>query len=377
MPYLSGRTYYDADSHVMELGDWLPKYADPGVREKIRPLYLGGAGKLADQALADAARRREDPEAARRLESNVMGPKGWSALGAFDPAERSRALDLIGVHKQLVFPTFAPTHFAGDDLDLLYGGTRALNRAMADFCSGDKRLIAVGSVFWGDPARTLAEAKEAVKLGCGALLVPSAPPKDVSPTHPNYRPLWAFLQESGVPFMSHIGGGGRTLRRAFHNNGLPVSDWLGGGENIRSKDFMTIHNAPETFLSCMVLDGIFEKFPGLRGGCIEEGALWVPAWLRRLDIAQDTFQKTEPALRLPQRASDYVRRALRFTPFPTEPVGWLIEQGGPELFLFSTDYPHPEGGRDPLGRFEASLAGVSEPAKERFYAKNFAEMMGI
>jgi predicted TIM-barrel fold metal-dependent hydrolase len=177
--------------------------------------------------------------------------------------------------------------------------------------------------------------------------------------------------------MSHIGGGGRTLRRAFHNNGLPVSDWLGGGENIRSKDFMTIHNAPETFLSCMVLDGIFEKFPGLRGGCIEEGALWVPAWLRRLDIAQDTFQKTEPALRLPQRASDYVRRALRFTPFPTEPVGWLIEQGGEELFLFSTDYPHPEGGRDPLGRFEASLAGVSEPAKERFYAKNFAEMMGI
>ncbi len=378
MPYLAGRTFYDADSHVMELGDWLPKYADPGIREKIRPLYLGGAGKLAEQAVADAAQRQTDPEARKRLESNVMGPKGWSALGAFDPAERSKALDLLGVHKQLVFATFAATQFAGDDLDLLYGGTRALNRAMAEFCSADKRLIGVGSVFWGDPARTLAEAKEAVRLGCGAILVPSAPPRDRSPTHPDYHPLWAFLEDSGIPFMSHIGGGGRTLRRAFHQNGLaPVTDFLGGGENIRSKDFMTIHNAPEIFLSCLVLDGIFETFPRLRGGCIEEGALWVPAWLRRLDIAQDTFKKTEPALRLPMRASDYVRRALRFTPFPTEPVGWLIEQGGEELFLFSTDYPHPEGGRDPLGRFEASLEGISEPAKERFYSKNFADMMAM
>jgi hypothetical protein len=42
MPYAQGRTFYDADSHVMELGDWLPKYADAGIRERIRPLYLGG-----------------------------------------------------------------------------------------------------------------------------------------------------------------------------------------------------------------------------------------------------------------------------------------------------------------------------------------------
>jgi hypothetical protein len=47
MPYAQGRTRYDADSHLMELSEWLPKYADPGVRERIRPLYLGGAGAKA------------------------------------------------------------------------------------------------------------------------------------------------------------------------------------------------------------------------------------------------------------------------------------------------------------------------------------------
>ena len=98
--------------------------------------------------------------------------------------------------------------------------------------------------------------------------------------------------------------------------------------------------------------------------------------MQRLDIAQSTFQKTEPALRLPLKASEYLRRQVKFTPFPTEPVGWLIEQAGPELFCFSSDYPHPEGGRDPLGRFEASLEGVSAEAKDRFYTENYAEMMG-
>jgi predicted TIM-barrel fold metal-dependent hydrolase len=78
-----------------------------------------------------------------------------------------------------------------------------------------------------------------------------------------------------------------------------------------------------------------------------------------------------------RRASDYVRRQIRFTPFPTEPVGWMIENAGEELFLFSSDYPHPEGGRDPLKRFEDSMVGINEPAKTRFYSKNFAEMMNL
>ena len=60
MPYAEGRAYYDADSHLMETSDWLVRYAEPDIRDRIRPLYLGGAGKLADAAVrdADAAARR-------------------------------------------------------------------------------------------------------------------------------------------------------------------------------------------------------------------------------------------------------------------------------------------------------------------------------
>ena len=67
MPYAEGRVFHDADSHIMELPDWIEGYADPKVREKLRPLYLGRAGKLAEGAVSDASERRNDPTRAAAL----------------------------------------------------------------------------------------------------------------------------------------------------------------------------------------------------------------------------------------------------------------------------------------------------------------------
>ena len=76
------------------------------------------------------------------------------------------------------------------------------------------------------------------------------------------------------------------------------------------------------------------------------------------------------------RPSDYVRRQMRFTPYPTEDVGWIIEQAGPEVCLFSSDYPHVEGGRRPVERFEASLGDADERVRDAFYRDNFLDLMG-
>jgi hypothetical protein len=99
--------------------------------------------------------------------------------------------------------------------------------------------------------------------------------------------------------------------------------------------------------------------------------------MQHLDGAPRFFGRTEPPLReLDLKPSEYVRRHLKFTPFPGEPVGWLIDHVGPDLFMFSTDYPHPEGTTDPLGKFEAALTGSTAADKSRFYAGNFMELMG-
>jgi predicted TIM-barrel fold metal-dependent hydrolase len=99
--------------------------------------------------------------------------------------------------------------------------------------------------------------------------------------------------------------------------------------------------------------------------------------MHQLDYAQKAFRRTEQPLQdLELKPSEYVHRQLKFTPFAGEPVGWMIDQVGADLFMFSTDYPHPEGGRDPLAKFEEAMPTVSEDDKHRFYFENMAELLG-
>ncbi len=381
--YAGDKICFDADSHIMETFTWIKDHADPDLREEIGDLYLGAAGAMAEKAIKAAQDRVGDKDATAKLESNVIGgPKGWAALGAFDVTERHKALDLLGFKAQLVFSTFAATQYMGKkDPRLMYGGMRAHNRAMAAFCADDPRLLGVGSISLADPARAFEEAQEAIKLGCKALWVPAAPAGDMSPGHPDLDPFWDLLAETGTPFMLHIGQGTRLLPKEYENNGRErPTDFLGGGENIRVKDLIVLSFAPQMFLSAMVFDGVFHRHPTLKGGVIELGAGWVPDFLTTLDNGGRMFGKTDPAIQeLEMKPSDYIRRQVWFTPFPSEDVGQMTALAGDDLFLFSSDYPHPEGGRDPIAKFDEGFdrAGIAQAARGRFYADNFRNMMGL
>ena len=377
MTYAGERRILDADSHVMELADFLDDHIADEYRDRLRRRGMEALEPVLAAAVNQADRRRSDAALAAEAEERLLRDKGWSAMGAFDPVERSRALDLFGFEAQLVFCTFATAMFTGRDVGRLYAGCSAQNSAVAEFCGHDERLLPVGFVSLVDPERALDAVREAIDLGCAAVMVPSTAAGERAPTHPDLDPVWDALAGSDVPFVLHVGGGGRLLDRAFHNNAMPVTDHLGGGENIRSKDFLAIHQSPSLFLGALIYDGLFDRFPALRGGCIEQGAGWVVSWLHQLDYGIRAFRRTEePLRRLPAKPSEYARRHLKFTPFPGEDVGWMIEQAGPELFMFSTDFPHPEGGRDPLAKFAETLTATEEADQARFYHDNMAELLG-
>src|SRR4030095_5668071 len=121
-----------------------------------------------------------------------------------------------------------------------------------------------------------------------------------------------------------------------------------------------------------------ERHPQLRGGAIEMGAGWVPDMLRRLGHAVDIWSRSEAELRsMQRRPSEQAASQLRFTPYPFEDVGLLCRTSDPHLYLFSSDYPHAEGGRDPLGRFTKSLAGVNDSVAAGFFAENAREWLGL
>lgn len=225
------------------------------------------------------------------------------------------------------------------------------------------------------PALAIAELEFAIKNGAKAIWVPHRAPIGFAPGHVDLEPFWARLAESGTPFVLHVGGSPLQALKSWSNNGrAAVRDWMGGGENVRTKDAAVMHQVPETFISMLLLDGVFERHQALRGAAVELGAGWVPQMLRRLDWTTRLYARVDASVRFERKPSEQLTAQMGFTPFPIEDVGELIAQSNPDLYLFSSDYPHVEGGKDPIGKFEASLQGQSETVKDKFYAENFLKL---
>lgn len=383
MPYATGRVYHDADSHVMETDHWLVEHADPAFRDRIEPFDTGGG--IGDDGSVDWAALtcplHTDPEY-RAAADQVLLRKNYYAVGSFERDHRPQALDQLGFASQLVFNTFASEALQraehGPDLDLAYAMADAHNRAIVHFCEVDVRLLPVGYVALADLDRAAEQARRAIDLGAAALLIASACPRAHSPSHVGLDRVWAQAQEAGVPIVMHVGGGGQLLSPAYFENGLPpVPDFHGGAENFRSVDYLAIPYPPMQTMGTLILDGVLDRFPALKWGIIEQGASWVPGWMRNLDAAFGAFRKNEERLqKLSMAPSDFVRRQVRVTPYPHEDTGWIIRNSGPEVCMFSSDYPHVEGGRNPLKRFDAALAGCSDHEIENFYCHNMEDLMG-
>src|SRR5437868_15412525 len=101
----AGRAMYDADSHIMELPDFLQKYADPDIRAEV-PAVSYSASIVTDEEVAvlmGRGGRHSDEHIAALLDMDggtlIEKSKEIQALGAFDGRERSKAMDKLGFKK--------------------------------------------------------------------------------------------------------------------------------------------------------------------------------------------------------------------------------------------------------------------------------------
>ncbi len=234
----SSRPFYDADSHIMELPNFLIDYADPAIRDQIRPVNYSAS--LVTNEEVDAIVANGSKHSVAHVEAQVaLGDlliaesKEIQALGAFDRDDRSVAMDMLGFKKQLVFAThsvvtpFHPSANLPDDIR--YGATRAHNRAMSEFVANDSRLMGVAVVPLNNPALALVELEFALHAGLEAVWVPHMATGDRSPSHVDLHPFWERLADSGRPFVLHVGGAPLQLDPVWTNTGrAAVRDWMGG-----------------------------------------------------------------------------------------------------------------------------------------------------
>jgi hypothetical protein len=135
-----------------------------------------------------------------------------------------------------------------------------------------------------------------------------------------------------------------------------------------------MHQEPETFLSVLVMDGVFERYPKLRGGSVELGAGWVPAMLQRLDWAIRLWSKVDQYLaELKRTPSEKFREQLAFTPFVFEDVGALIDASADDLTCSPATTRMWRAERTRSGALKERLA-TGRWRRGQFYAENFLRL---
>jgi uncharacterized protein len=237
MSYAGERLIYDADSHLMELPDFLSAHADPALRDLLPPLGSRTTG-LFDPG-EHAGKQGLPPDAVEKLlqlgDRITFGPKWHDALGSFNGKERSLALDLLGFKRQVVFSSFCARLIFESPIEVRYGAARAHNRAMAAFCSADPRLIGVAMVPLDDPALALTEITYAAELGLGAIWIAADAPGGRSPGHRDHDHIWATLAERRLPFILHVGSSPLRIADEWMNDGVPNRISARGGAEVAPK----------------------------------------------------------------------------------------------------------------------------------------------
>jgi predicted TIM-barrel fold metal-dependent hydrolase len=343
-------------------------------------------------ALLDGITAEDRAEARRRAMEDVRAIRGFLALGADDPDDRLLALDALGIHRQLVLPPVSwPT--LDDRRPAARTTRRRYNDWMAAWAKGRSRLVPVAQLALHDPGAALDDAEEIAAAGFRAVEVPfAAPPGDRSPAADAWDPVWALLAEARVAVVLHLGGAGAGTAVEPPRRFLPAA-WYDAErlapapyperfammrENAKAGPvgLATLHVPAEVFLSSLILGGTLERHPGLRFVVLEMGGQWISSWVERLDAIAAGYRMfgIEPLELMP---SDVIRRQVRVAPFERNPVGaWIDRDGLDEVYAFASDYPHSEGGRDPIGRFNATLGDRGEAALERFFVQNASGILG-
>ena len=379
------RSMHDADSHIYEDFDWLKPFLDEATNAKVPRLWeAANESETVGIDWAAAIAKHHDPAYRAEDASQIMLRKNFNATGSWLSEDRPGALDLLGFRSQLVFDTFASAKaidIARTDAALAIRVAEGQRRAMIEWCSVDARLLPVIVVPFGDRAEAVRLTREAIDAGAGAIQISQYCPPGFSPSHIELDAVWAQCAEAGVPVVFHVAGAGDfVMPGGYFNNGLPpVPDFHGGDTNFKSIDYLSIPYPVMQALSALIVDGVLMRYPALRVGCIEVGASWLPGLMRNLDSAHNAFSRNEDRLRnMDLLPSQYIQRQVRATPYPHEDTGWIIQNSGPEVALFSSDFPHVEGGRNPIARFERSMdtARLSEDDKQRFYEDNYVDLLG-
>jgi predicted TIM-barrel fold metal-dependent hydrolase len=360
------------------------KASRAGYRDYIEQQYLDDY-----DASVKAAEDAGFPDA-----GNLNPEYGFDAQ--WDSDRRLEAVESQGAVAEVLFPNGQPFQVnrledfgRANNPELAAEGRRAYNRWLADFCAeAPGRRAGQAVVSFDDVDQAIVDIQWAKEHGLGGIMMPALNPGGINFFDPVLDPIWAAVQDVGLPVSQHGGAG------------LPGYSAPGFASIVT----ISVENAfySNRSLWQLIAGGVFDRFPDLRVAFIETQLIFIIPAIEHLDatlswsddwMAFARFMKRERTCT--RLASEYVATNCFIGVSPFDPrqipmdqlVGKDADQQplpgfhiGAECAMFGLDYPHFESIVPNAMEKVAGLAGspsVTDDDVRKILFDNAAELYGF
>ena len=317
------------DCHANEPGNLWHQRIDPQYRSRLPRIEVDAQG--VKWVVSDGLRRTRIQESIFEGEDLIRTKAGAIISERLDDRRRD------GVDAEIIFPNKGLFMWATADAKFAQAQCRAWNDwAWEMYAAYNDRMSPMACISTGDLEGSMAEIERVAKLGFRGLTLPCKPVFNSQDARdPNYNqnvfdPMWALIQETGMPITFHIGTG-RDPRAASREGGAIIN--------------YVAHALVQAIepVTSLCASGVLERFPKIKFAAIESGIGWVPWALDAMDeAARKHHLWAYPKLK--KLPSEYFRSNGAAT-FQEDRPGLILAEAYNLVnnFMWANDYPHAEG----------------------------------
>lgn len=373
---VDGLLVIDADSHVMEPADLWETYLEPGYRERairivetdgVEQLIMAGevimTGTLAGLGGAHIPRNE--------LFDGTKKYADGCPPASYEPRARAAMYDEWGVAAGVVFPTIGILPYPSDDVGLASAYCRAYNTWQAEFASGAPgRVLPIAHLNLQDVDEAVRELERCLALGFRGVFLPPEPVGGIRPGDAHFDPVWKRCADAGVPVCLHV-----VVR--FGGAGVPFEPWLAAGAGMLFGFTLGAPGQVIPAVTSMVLDGVFDRVPGLKVLCVEAGCGWAAHLMDRLDEKHELLSFAHPTV-LRRRPSEYLQTNVWYVAEPEErSIDAMLDLVGEDRILWGSDFPHIDSKLDAADAIRSSVGRLTPARQAAVLGTNAAALFGI
>jgi len=410
----------DADQHSMPPHDAYERYIDPDKRDRVvrnvrnadgkwETLYAGRPMRMppknfqvtfGDDSLSDIGLKGAgvDGDNDRDLSKIIPGSllnrlnplrsldgegrkdfvKRYRALQPLldNPADRLTVMDEQGIEATINFAGPLGLEFEFEhDLEGLYANLRAINRYLATEWNYNHqdRIFTPPYISLASPEYAVAELEAVLADEVPRVIqITSGPAIHRSPFRPEMDPFWSRMNEAGIHISTHLANVNFYARQG--------EEWdepecmLGDMDAFQWTFYYGDRPAME-MVGAAILQGFFSRYPNIRMLLSEQGTVWVPYTLRKMDHAFLMGRKATWGT-LEERPSAIFRERCLVAPFPEENVDRVAEVTGIAPLVFGSDFPHGEGLADPSD-YMPQIRNLSGEDTRALMRENMGNFLGL